>query len=386
MLHAPYSKYKTWVEVDSRALVHNLRVVQKHVGKGVTVMAIIKSNAYGHGMLETAKSILALRSFSGGGWFGVDSIDEALALKKAGIKNNPILILGYIPKPMLSEVVRNGFRLALYDSTVARELTQLAKKLRKKAFVHIKLETGTCRQGVAAKDSMPLILFLKKNLRHIVVEGAYSHFADSENASSSFWKTQLATFGKSCALLEENSITLTFRHISSSAATLFHPEAHFNMVRLGISLYGLYPSEDVRNRALNALVLKPALAWKTRVAQVKRVEGGSTIGYDRTFTALHPMTIAVLPVGYWDGFDRRFSNTGVALIRGRRVSVVGRVCMNMVMVDVSGVSGVCAGDEVVLIGRQGKEELSADDIAKRIGTINYEIITRINPIIPRIVV
>ncbi|TSC69643.1 MAG: alanine racemase [Parcubacteria group bacterium Gr01-1014_70] len=388
----PNSKnLKTWVEVDSRALQHNLRVVQKHVGKNVMVMAVIKSNAYGHGLLEVAKILTTynLPARPAGGqlttkiWFGVDSIDEALALKKAGIKNS-ILILGYIPHSRLAEAIRNGFRFALYDTDALTTTVRIAKQLHKKAYAHLKLETGTCRQGILPEELGAFVARLQKQ-QSIVVEGAYTHFADTEDASSPFYKEQFAVFQKGIALLMHAGIRPPLLHVAASAAILRYPDTHMNMVRLGISLYGLYPSKDVQSLALNKIKLKPVLTWKTRIAQIKQIPKGATVGYDRAFIALQPMKIAVLPVGYWDGYDRRLSNKGSVLIHGKKCSVVGNICMNMIMVDVTDVPRMRAGDEAVLLGKQGSAEITSEELAAKIGTINYEVVTRINSLIPRII-
>lgn len=378
------SQYKTWVEIDSRALLHNLRVVQKHVRKDVAVMCVVKSNAYGHGLIQVAWQLARyeIRDTKYKLWMGVDSIDEALALKKAGIKN-PILILGYIPKVCLPDAIKNSFRFALYSRQTLKEAARVAKRLRKKAYIHIKLETGTYRQGIMPAELASFTALLKK-YPHIVAEGVYTHFADTENASSMYYHDQEAVFEKGIEMLREFGIEPKFKHAAASAALLLHTETHHTMVRLGISLYGMYPSENIKHLVSNKLQLKPALIWKTRVAQVKQVPKGGTIGYDRTFTALQPMKVAILPVGYWDGYDRRLSNKGTVLIGGRRTSIVGNICMNIMMIDVTGIHRVEEGDEVVLLGRQGSVEVTAEEIAAKIGTINYEVTTRVNSCIARI--
>ena len=392
-MHNDTSFFKTWVEVDNRALLHNFSVIQKHVGKDVAVMAIVKSNAYGHGLLEVAQTLKTVGGWSSEYselqpptvWFGVDNIDEALAVKKEGIKN-PILILGYIPRSRLTEVVKDGFRFALYDIDVLKECARIAKKLKKKAFVHIKMETGTYRQGVMPEDINAFTKAIKRYREYVVAEGIYTHFADTENISSAYYKEQLNVFEKIVSLFKELGITPRYCHTAASAATLLYPKTFFNMVRWGIGLYGLYPSKDVQSLALNNVKLKPVLAWKTRIVQIKIVPKGSTIGYNRAFKASQPMKIAILPVGYWDGYDRRFSSNGMVLVHGRRCAVVGRICMNMCMADVTGIRSVRTGDEVVLLGRQGSEEITTEEIAAKIGTINYEVITRINSLIPRMVI
>ena len=374
--------------------MHNFRAIQKHVGKDVSVMVIVKSNAYGHGLVEITCVISANSGCSTSGipevehpefWFGVDSIDEALTLKKAG-STNPILILGYVPCSRLMEVIKNGFRFSLYDLDVLKESARIAKKLKKKAFVHIKIETGTNRQGVIPEDIAAFAHTLKKTDPYVVVEGAYTHFADTENQKSRYYKEQLALFQNAIHVFEEEDLRPKYRHAAASAATLLYPDTHGNMVRWGVGLYGLYPSKDVRNSVSNTLRLRPALAWKTRIAQVKVVPKGSTVGYDRAFAVSRPMKIAVVPVGYWDGYDRSLSNKGSMLIRGKKCPVAGNICMNMCMADVTTVPSARVGDEVVLLGKQGSMEITAEEVAANIGTINYEVVTRINPLIPRVVI
>ncbi len=378
------SNLKTWVEIDTAALRHNLHAAQKLVGPTVTVMAVVKSNAYGHGLAEVARVCASRFTLHAPRiWFGVDSIDEALILKEKAIKQ-PIFILGYIPKPRLEEAILYGFRFVLYDADVLTECARIAKKLNKKAFVHVKVETGTYRQGVLNGDARVLARLLKRHAARIVSEGIYTHFADSENTKSTYYKYQLAEFGRALRIFTEEGISFQYKHASSSAGLLIYPEAHFNMVRLGIALYGMYPSENVQSRILNKVRLRPVFTWKTRVAQVKEVPKGATVGYDRTYKAKRARTIAILPVGYWDGCDRRLSNEGITLIRGKRAPVVGNICMNMMMVDVTRIRGARAGDEVVLLGREGEEAIPAEEMARAMGTINYEITTRINPCIPRI--
>jgi len=353
----------------------------------------MKSNAYGHGLKEVVRLFQTsgrLPSVYTEGnlpevWFGVDSVDEALTLKKTGVKNS-VLILGYIPIPRLAEAIKNGFRFALYDTDVLKESVRIAKKLRKKAHVHIKVETGTYRQGIVCAHIPVFASFLRKHARYIISEGIYTHFADTENEASLFYKEQLQAFQECVSLFAELGIVPPYRHEAASAAILTYADTHATMVRLGISLYGMYPSEDVKHLVSDKLRLQPALTWKTRVAQVKDVPKGATIGYDRAFTALKPMKLAVLPVGYWDGYDRKQSNKGSVLIGGKKCSVVGNICMNIIMADVTGVPRVAAGDEAVLLGRQGSAEITAEEFAAKIGTINYEVTTRINPLLPRIVV
>lgn len=374
------TRYKTWVEIDAVSLKRNFSALAKQLSTRVTPICIVKSNAYGHGLIAAASILQSSAVF-----FGVDSIDEALELKKAGIKN-PILILGYVPPSMLAYVAQNSFRLCVYDISVLKELVRLSKHMHKKVFVHIKIETGTHRQGVMPEDLRAFAKVLKKSEPYILVEGAYTHFADTENVQSLYYQEQLSAFQSGVKIFEEESVRPAYLHAAASAAVLLYPESYFNMARLGVALYGMYPSADVADTIKKRAALKPALTWKTRIAQVKTIPAGKTIGYDRAYKAEKKVKIAIIPVGYWDGYDRGLSNKGMVLIRGTKCSVVGNICMNMCMVDVTRVPQARAGEEAVLLGKQKKEHITAEQIAAQINTINYEVVTRINPLIPRVIV
>ena len=393
---------KTWVEIDASALRHNLSVFQKLVGPQTAVMAVVKANAYGHGLPEIV-SILA-SSFqlpASSLWFGVDSIDEALLIRDLNVKNK-ILVLGYIPPKRLQEVIANDISFSVYSKELletiaknrwvrlaarqarldsARQARLDSARQAKKPQMHIKIETGTNRLGMRFEELANVAPLLKKHADWI--EGIYTHFADTENPQSFFWKEQRARFKEAIALLEKIGVQ-PMRHAASSAAALLYPEARYDMARVGIGLYGLSPLVHMRPSGSHAL--KPVLTWRTKIAQIKKVQKGETVGYDRAFKALDDMTIAILPVGYWDGYDRRFSNNGEVLVEGTRARVAGRVCMNMTMIDITDVKNAREGDEVVLLGKQKKEEITAEESAEKIGTINYEVVARINPCIPRRVI
>jgi len=380
---------KTWVEVDVKALRANVLAFTKKLGKHISIIAVVKSNAYGHGLVKTAQ-ILSGSPTSGESpevglpdvCFGVDSVDEALELKKAGIKK-PILILGYVPPGMFSTVVQNGFRIAIYNFESLKLLDSIVRRIHKKAFVHFKIETGTFRQGIMRED-WPRFAAYTKEHRGLVADGIYTHFSDTENLKSVYYKHQLKNFTDALLAFHAAGIEPRLIHTASTAASMMYKDTYFNTVRLGIGMYGMYPAPKVAS--VTRIKLRPALTWKTCIAQVKKIQKGDTVGYDRTYKASSSRTIAVLPVGYWDGYDRRFSGEGSVLVRGTRCPIIGRICMNMCMIDVSGVPLVRPGDEVVLLGKQGREMLTAEDLGRSIGTINYEITTRINPLIKRIAI
>lgn len=388
---------RTWLEIDEKALKFNLRQLKKVIKPNVRLCAVVKSNAYGHGLVQVAK----LCEEGGADWLAVDSIDEALTLKKAKITHLPILILGYTLKSRLSEVVKHGFRLVVYNPETIEALGKiLSQKFpqflkgkaksekQEKINVHIKVETGTSRQGVLEKDILNFVKLIKK-YPQINIEGLSTHYANIEDTTDHRYAMhQLSRFKKVVERLDKAGIKIPIKHTACSAATILFPETHFDMVRVGISLYGLWPSRETKVSASfkkKKIVLKPVLTWKTKIAQIKELPAGTFIGYGLTEKLLRPSKIAVLPVGYWDGYDRGLSSVGNVLISGQRCKVLGRVCMNMMVVDVTDVSKVKVEDEVVLLGHQGNEEISAEEIAQKIGTINYEVVTRINPQLPRII-
>ncbi len=370
--------HKTWVEINKNALKNNIRQFQKLIGN-VNLMAVVKSNAYGHGLIETAK-ILKISNVT---WLGVDSINEAIRLKKAGI-NSPILILGYTLKSRLKDVVKYGFRQVVYNEETIIELGKINKKIR----VHLKIETGTSRQGIEKDQVLDFVKLIKKYQR-IEIEGIYTHFANIEDTTNySFAEKQLNKFKEVVNLLERNNTTIPVKHTACTAATILFPETYFNLVRVGIGIYGLWPSKETFVSAKNEhkkLTLEPVLSWKTKVAQIKNIKSGAAIGYGLTEKVFKKSKVAVIPVGYYDGYDRKLSGVGNVLIRNKRCKVLGRICMNMMIVDVTHINNVQIEDEVVLIGGQGKEFVIAEEVAQKVGTINYEIVSRINPLIPRII-
>lgn len=378
---------KTWVEISKNSLKHNIKIFDKLLAPGVRFMAVVKSNAYGHGLLEVSKIVSKL-NMKREIWFGVDSIGEGIALRKAGIKK-PILVLGYAPKNELTDALKADIRLTVYNEETVRLLARAAKKIKKTARIHIKIETGATRQGVNEQD-LPRFARLIKSFPSLVPEGISTHFANIEDIGAPHYaKTQLSRFRKAIRVFEKQKINIPIRHTACSAAAILFPDTHFNMARIGISLYGLWSSQAVELSAKTKVPvpkLKPVLTWKTVVAQIKNVPAGTPVGYGLTEKTARKSKIAVLPIGYYDGYDRRFSSIGSVLLHGVRCKIMGRVCMNMIMVDATDVPGVHLEDTAVLIGQQKKDEISAEELALKIGTINYEIVTRINPLLPRLLV
>ena len=374
-----------WIEIDSSALTHNIRQFRRLIGKNRTLLATVKANAYGHGILEVAKIVIR----QGADWLGVHSIDEGIFLREKKL-DCPILVLGYVPNHALEKAVNHELRLTVYNPETIKRLGSLAARSRKKIRVHVKAETGTHRQGIREED---MLSFVEKIQEHpgLILEGLSSHFANIEDTTDhSYALLQLDSFKRMCRKLEENGIKVPIRHIACTAATILFPETYFQMVRIGIGMYGLWPSKEtylsciLQNR--KPIRLKPVLAWKTRIAQIKKIPKGAYVGYGCTFRATRDTVLCVLPVGYYDGYSRNFSNVSYVLINGQRAPIRGRVAMDFIMADVTDIPGVSVEDEVVLLGKDRGDSITADDLAGLAGTINYEIVTRINPKITRIIV
>jgi alanine racemase len=345
-------------------------------------MAVVKSNAYGHGMVEVARLALA----AGADWLGVFSADEGLALRERGIEA-PILVFGPTPEAAMETAILRDLRLTIASVAAAKALARCPSAA--KARAHLKIETGTNRQGMLAGELGGAIRGLAR--AGVRIEGAYTHFADIEDTTEhAFAEKQKARFDEVLAQLAADGVEVELPHAACTAAAILFPETHHGLVRMGIGLYGLWPSKETRVSAnalgRNRIDLRPVMTWKTRIAQIKAVTAGDFVGYGRTFRSTRSTLLAVLPIGYADGYDRSLSNSAFAIVRGVRAPVLGRVCMNMTMLDVSDVPNAAEGDEVVLLGAQGDERVTAEDLARLASTINYEIVTRAAPYAPRVVV
>jgi alanine racemase len=370
--------HTTWVELDRDALVHNVRALRQRTAPAA-FMAVVKGNAYGHGMVEVARAI-----HDEVDWFGVNSLDEACGLHAAGC-TRPVLIMGATPPERLAEVAAHGFRQVVYDERTAAALADAAARAGTVAPVHLKVETGTNRLGVRAEAARALAAAIRAR-PSLALEGIYTHFANVEDTlDNSYAEHQLRRFREAVAAIEDGA-AIPLKHTAATAAAILYPQTHFNLVRVGVGLYGLWPSAETREAACRAgiaLELRPVLTWKARVAHLNDVPLGEPVGYGCTYIATRPRRIAVLPAGYYEGLDRGLSNRGRVLVRGQVAPIVGRVAMNMCMVDVTDIPGVTVGDEAVIIGRQGDRALTAEDMAALLDTINYEVVTRIGAAVPR---
>ncbi len=372
------------IRISRSALVHNVRAFRRVIGPRVKLMAVVKSNAYGHGVGECAPVFAQ----AGADWFGVASLQEALALRQV-IRRTPVIALSYVDggSGAIRRAIQQGIRLPAYTVEHLRLYQRVARELRKQAMVHVKFDTGTTRIGFLP-SALPSILRTLRQSPRVCVEGVYSHFAEVESKRQVFSQMQHKRFATLATELEQGVGKRLLKHMDCSAGVLVHPDAHFDMVRVGMSLYGIHTVADVRRVHVRfpEFSLRPALTWQAKVLQVKRVPRGTTIGYNRTFTCSRATDVATVPIGYWDGYDRKLSNVGIVLSNRRRAPVRGRICMNLTIVDVTHIPNVRAGSLVTLLGCQGAYCISAETLAAQIGTIPYEVLARLNPLIPRTLV
>jgi alanine racemase len=377
-----------WAEVDLNAIARNVRELGRAVKPAARLMVAVKANAYGHGSVEVARTALA----HGADWLGVARFEEAVQLREAGIAA-PILIFGYTPVRCTPELIRLHLTQSVYSLETARSLSEQTAGIGDRLKVHLKVDTGMGRlgiltdahrpklAGVAPADAAVREVLEMAALPGLHMEGVFTHFASADSAKKTYTEKQLALFTDFLGRLRRAGLSFEIRHAANSGGIIDMPHTHLDMVRAGISLYGLYPSDEVRK---SSIPLTPALAWKARIVHLKQVPAGFHVSYGMTHRTAQPTTIATVPVGYGDGYSRLLSNRGVMLVGGRRASIVGRVCMDLTMIDVGHIPGVAVDDEVVMLGRQGEEAVTADEIAALVGTINYEVVTAISGRVPRI--
>lgn len=359
-----------WAEVDLSAIAHNVQVTRKVLKPGTKICAVVKADAYGHGAVPVATAALA----AGVNYLAVSMTQEALELREAGIMA-PILILGTMTEEHEKALVDYNITQTVYDLAVAQELSAAALQENKVAKVHLAVDTGMNRIGCRPEEAADLAEAISK-LPHVELEGMFSHFASADEMDKSFAKSQYRKFMEADRAIKDRGIQIPLVHIDNSAGITEMKHTECDMVRQGITLYGLWPSDDVER----CLDLKPALSLKAEVVFVKDVPAGEKISYGCTYETKAPMKVATIPLGYADGYSRALSNRGYITIRGYKAPVVGRICMDQFMVDVTNVPGVHKGDEAVIFGPGG---VSLDQLAKWVGTIPYELMCLLSTRVPR---
>jgi len=366
-----------WAEIDCDKVEHNLRQVRAAVGPDVKIMGVVKADAYGHGAKAVSKSLL----HAGADCLAVASLEEAVELRDAGV-DTEILILGFTQTGWVSDVVAGGFIQTVYHLGLARALSAEAVRQNKTARVHLKIDTGMSRIGVNPESALHLIREIS-SLEAVELEGLYTHFSCADEPDDEITEQQLDRFKILEGVLEENNIKIPVLHAANSAALLKYPATRLDMVRPGIVLYGLAPSTAMKTPEFQ---FKPVMTIKSTIVELKTVPPGTRVSYGGTFVTERPTRLATLPAGYADGFSRKLSNRGRVLVNGREAPIVGNVCMDFMMVDVTDVPGVKVDDDAVLVGSHGEREISMDEIAEITGTINYEVASLIGKRVHRVFV
>jgi alanine racemase len=379
----------TWAEIDLNAYAHNIRELRRITDTKALMMAVVKADGYGHGAFEVAGTALQ----SGADWLGVARLHEAVELRKAGFEA-PILIFGYSPPESAQFLIQHDLAQSVYSRPTAEAYSEQAARAGKPIKIHIKVDSGMGRLGIlpddlahgsktteSTGDAFREVKAISR-LAYLDIEGIFTHFATSDSADKSYAKRQLERFVEFLAELHNAGIKPPVKHAANSGAVIDMPESHLDMVRPGIATYGLYPSNEVNHKNAN---LKPVMALKSRIVHLKKVPAGFHVSYGITYRTEKPTTIATVPVGYADGLNRLLSSRGHMLVGGHRVPIVGRVCMDLTMLDVGMLNKkVRIEDEVVIFGVQGEAAITADELAEELDTINYEIVTSITGRVPRV--
>ncbi len=365
--------HPTFATVDLAALSHNLSQIRKRLPPDCAVMPVIKANAYGHGAIETAQALIRQNL----GYLAVFSIDEAIALRQAGIAVSIVVLGPFVPQ-QIEDIIVHRLTPVVSDRSLLEAMADATHARPTPYPIHLKVETGMNRLGLTQDD---LETLFKKHMfpPSLHLEGLMSHLADSDGDAQEITEAQIARFNQALNVARSGGYEVPLVHLSNSASIIRFPSAHYTMVRPGIMLYGYHTLPST----IQVPDLQPVLSLTTCIAQLRLIQPGDRVSYNGTFIARKSTRIAVLPIGYADGLSRRLSNRGVVLIRGQRVPIVGLVCMDMVMVDITNVPDAMVGDEVVVIGQQGGETITAKDIAEWTETIPYEVLCAINPRVPR---
>lgn len=371
-------KERAYAVINLDNIKQNVINISNHIDDKSGIVAVVKTDGYGHGAIRIAKELDGMNKVQ---FFAVATIEEAMDLITSGIKTN-ILILGYCFPGAYETMIENEIRCTVFDYETAKELSDIAVKLNKTAIIHIKLDTGMSRIGFKSnEESMQVINNISK-LPGIVIEGIFTHFARADEKDKTSVNKQFELYSSFVNDLNEKyNINIPVKHCSNSAAIIDMPKANYNLVRAGIILYGLWPSDEVNKSAIELL---PAMELKSSVVYVKNIDEGTQVSYGGTFVSDKTMRIATVSIGYGDGYPRNLSNKGYVLIRGEKAPIIGRVCMDQIMVDVSDISDVARGDTVTLVGKDGNSEITMDEFSSWANTINYESVCDIGKRVPRL--
>ena len=370
---------RVYAKIDLDAIAYNMEQMKQNIRPETKVMAVIKADGYGHGAVQIAEMMERWNYIWG---FAVATLDEAVVLRTEGIQK-PILVLGCVFPDQYMEMLKHEIRMNIYTEEMAESISRMAAREGKTAYMHIKLDTGMSRLGFGINEQSAETIKRISKMPNVNMEGIFTHFTKADEKDKSFTKKQIQEFVWMTERLKEKNVRFTYEHCSNSAGIIDVPEANFDIVRAGISTYGLYPSEEVDKTNVK---LKPALALKSHVAFVKEIERGTPVSYGGTFVAKEKMKIATIPVGYADGYPRSLSNKGYGLIRGKKAPILGRVCMDQFMVDVTQIEGVSFGDKVTMIGKDGNEILPVEVLSELSGRFNYEFVCDLGKRIPRVYV
>lgn len=365
-----------WVEINRKKAIHNFLEVRRAVGPNVKICAVVKADSYGMGAVELSKMYLE----NGVDMFAVAVFSEAMELREE-IKDKDILVLGYTPEEFYDDAINNNITLTVYNYELAEKLNTVAKSLNKKAKIHIKVETGMNRLGFLPTEKNADKVALIAKMENIIIEGAFSHQAKADEKDKTTAHKQAKRFIDFMKMLEERNVTIQIKHIANSATIIDLPEYYFDMVRPGIILSGFYPSDEVNN---NFLKFEICVTLKARVANVKTIGEGEGVGYGHLFSASKPTVIGTIPLGYADGYSRLLSNKGYIVVKGTKCPILGKVCMDQFMVDLSNVENPQIGDEAIIYGDGTDGAMTAEDVANMRGTISYEVLTNLGKRLPKI--
>ena len=374
MVHSYFSARPAWAEINLDHIAHNVKQFRQQIGPMTQIMAVVKADGYGHGAAKIAETAL----HSGASSLAVAFVEEAVELRLSGL-DVPILLLGYTDPSQFSSLVQYRLTPTVFGWETALNFSALAVEHDVVLPLHLKVDTGMGRIGLLPDEAGEVAARVAR-LPGLKIEGIFTHLAAAEESDETYTREQLLLFNRIIESCGESGVAFPLVHAANSAAAINHPSARYNLVRLGLSMYGCYPAPDLKGKGPELL---PALTFKSRVILVKEVPGGSAISYGCTYRTEKESLIATIPVGYADGYNRLLSNRGHVLIRGCRAPVVGNVCMDQLMVDVTHIPGVRLNDEVVLYGRQGAEQVSVEEAAGQIGTINYELLCAVDKRVPR---